>query len=172
MAELELGELLQLKMEGGAGVVKNMVTGLLNGLEDMQRHSPARAAIRPFATHAVLVCDTTTASRPAPGVNPGLTISAALDSRFSVALRRAPSLLSVYLVRAFNTGPQSDTFRFPPPGRVQHEHAGHLLGAADRQHSARATFEFRACMRPQGALAAGDGRAVHDQRSPAPRRPR
>ncbi|WP_395707308.1 transglutaminase domain-containing protein [Casimicrobium huifangae] len=159
MAELELGELLQLKMEGGAGVVKNMVTGLLNGLEDMQKAFAGESGDPPLLRTLFSSAVPPLPADQPPGVNAGLTISAALDSRFSVAYAGA-EFLSVYLVRAVNTGPQSDTFRFSATG------GGSGMNMQDTYWelptvSIRpgASFEFHACMRPQGALAAS-GTAV------------
>ena len=159
MAELELGELLQLKMEGGAGVVKNMVTGLLNGLEDMQKAFAGESGDPPLPRTLFSSAIPPLPADQPPGVNPGLTISAALDARFSVPYAGA-EFASVYLVRAVNTGPQSDTFRFSATG------GGSSMNMQDAYWelptvSIRpgATFEFHACMRPQGALAAA-GTAV------------
>ena len=117
-----------------------------------------------LAAHPVLVCGTTAASRPAPGVNAGLTISAALDSRFSVAYAGA-EFLSVYLVRAVNTGPQSDTFRFSATGGgsgMNMQDAYWELPTVSIRPGASLSSTLHAATGRAGSL--GDGRAVHDQR--------
>ena len=154
VAELELGELLQLKLEGGAGTTKTMVSSLLTGLEDMQKAFAGEGGDPPlprgFFSSAIPPLP---ADQP-PGISAGLAITAALDPRFSVPYAGA-EFASVYLVRAVNTGPVTDTFRFSAGGSgagINLQDPYYLLPAVAIRPGA--TFEFHVCMKPQAGIAA------------------
>ena len=87
-----------------------MVSSLLTGLEDMQTVRRRSGAIR--RCRAACSPPSPAARRPAPGVKRRLSrFRPRLIRGFSVALAGA-EFASVYLVRAVNTGPVTDTFRF------------------------------------------------------------
>ncbi|MBL8309875.1 MAG: hypothetical protein JNL19_05585 [Burkholderiales bacterium] len=154
MAELELAELLQIKFEGGGGVVKNMVSGLLAGLEDMQKAFAGEGGDPPLPSTLFSSAIPPLPPSQTPGVIPGLSLSAALDARFSVPYAGA-EFASVYLVRAVNTGPLTDTFRFSAGGSaagMNMQDPYYVLPAV--KIGPGAAFEFHACMKPQTGIGA------------------
>ncbi len=157
--EFEDGILSQLELEGGAGLVKGMFDGLLDGLEDMQKAFAGEGGDPPLPRTFFSSAIPPLPADQAPGASPGLSLSAALDPRFSVAYGGA-EFASVYLVRAVNTGPQTDSFRFTAGGGgagMNLQDPYYLLPTV--RIRAGATFEFHVCMKPQSGIAA-NGTAV------------
>lgn len=153
-AELDLMGLLQIELEGPGGIVKEMVTGLIEGLDDMTKMFAGENGDPPLPR---LLFSSSVPPLPAPqppGATPGLAVSASLDNRFTIPFGGS-EFASVYLVRAVNTGPAADTFRFVTSG------GGTNLNVTDVEYvwppvriAAGATFEFHVCVAPNGAIPA------------------
>ncbi len=153
-AELDLMGLLAIEMEGPAGIVKEMLTGLIEGLDDMTKMFAGENGDPPLPR---LLFSSATPPLPAPqtpGATAGLSLTATLDTRFSRSFAGA-EFASVYLVRAVNTGPSTDTFRFTAYG------GGSGLNVVDTQYvnppariAPGATYEFHVCVDPNTAIPA------------------
>lgn len=153
-AELDLMGLLAIEIEGPAGIVKELLTGLIEGLDDMTKMFAGENGDPPLPR---LLFSSATPPVPAaqtPGATAGLALSATLDARFSRPFAGA-EFASVYLMRAVNTGPNADTFRFTASG------GGGGLNVTDPQYvlpivriKPGATFEFHLCIDPNSAIPA------------------
>ena len=153
-AELDLMGLLAIEIEGPAGIVKELLTGLIEGLDDMTKMFAGENGDPPLPR---LLFSSATPPLPAaqtPGATAGLALSATLDARFSRPFAGA-EFASVYLMRAVNTGPSADTFRFTASG------GGGGLSVTDPQYvlpivriKPGATFEFHLCIDPNSAIPA------------------
>jgi hypothetical protein len=151
-AELDLMGLLQIELEGPGGIVKEMVTGLIEGLDDMTKMFAGENGDPPLPR---LLFSSAVPALPAPqppGTTAGLSITAAIDNRFTLPFAGS-EFASVYLVKAVNTGPVADTFRFGSSG------GGAGLSVTDVRYvwpvvriAAGATFEFHVCMAPNLAV--------------------
>lgn len=155
MEELDDGILSQLELEGGAGLIKEMVSGLLDGLEDMQKAFSGEGGDPPLPRTFFSSAVPPLPADLSPGAGPGLSISAALDPRFTVPYAGA-EFASVYLVRAVNTGPLTDNFHFTAGGGgagMNLQDPYYLLPTVAIRPGA--AFEFHVCMKPQTGIAPG-----------------
>jgi len=151
-AELDLMGLLAIEIEGPAGIVKELLTGLIEGLDDMTKMFAGENGDPPLPRLLFSSAIPPLPAAQTPGATAGLTLSAVLDARFSRPFAGA-EFASVYLIRAVNSGPNADTFRFSAYG------GGSGLTVTDPQYvlpavriKPGATFEFHLCIDPNSAI--------------------
>ncbi|MEO7255797.1 MAG: transglutaminase domain-containing protein [Casimicrobium sp.] len=135
-----------LKAQGGA--VKELMTGLVDGLDDMAKMFLGEDGDPPLPGTLFSSATPQLPGPQAPSATPGLTLSSAIDTRFTLPFGGS-EFPGVYLVRAVNTGPMADTFRFNSTG------GGSSLAITDVQYvlpslkiPAGGTAEFHVCMQP------------------------
>ncbi len=153
-AELALAGFATLKASGGAGIVVSLVSGLLDGLTDITKALVGEGGDPPLPSHLFSSAVPPLPAPQPPGATAGLTLSASLDPRFTVPFLGA-EFPSVYLVRAVNTGPAADFFRFDSTG------SGPNLYVTDVRYvwpvvriAPGATFEFHVCVAPDRVVPA------------------
>ncbi len=147
-AELDLMGLLAIPLEGPGGLVKELLTGLIEGLDDMTKAFAGENGDPPLPTLLFSSAVPPLPAPQAPGATRGLTLSTAIDTRFTIPFGGS-EFPGVYLVRAVNTGPAAEVFAFTASG------FGAGLTVTDTQYvlprvriGAGATYEFHVCVQP------------------------
>jgi hypothetical protein len=147
-AELSALGLLNINVSGNASLVVALIGGLLDGLEQMSRAFAGEGGDPPLPVHLFSSAVPPLPPVQPPGPTPGLALSASLDPRFTLPFLGS-EFPSVYLVRAVNTGPTADYFRFASTG------SGPNLNVTDVRYvwpvvriAPGASFEFHVCIAP------------------------
>ena len=135
--------------EGGCGLIKNMLDGLLDGVKAFKE---AIGAGDPPVLDIVLAPPQPPLPAPiAPGSSPGLTMSVMRDTRYFVPYNGA-EVPSVYLTKITNTGPATDTFRIDNGGADAPYSM--VLATSQITLAAGASGEVGVCLVPYAALPA------------------
>lgn len=153
-AELTGLGLLNINLSGNASLVVALISGLLDGLETLSKAFAGEGGDPPLPNTLFSSAVPPLPAPQTPGSTPGLTLSASLDPRFTVPFLGS-EFPSVYLVRAVNSGPVADSFRFESTG------SGPNLYVTDVRYvwpavriAAGATFEFHVCIAPDRVVPA------------------
>ena len=153
-AELDLMGLLAISLEGPGGIVKDLLTGLIEGLDDMTKMFAGENGDPPLPTLLFSSAVPPLPAPLAPGAARGLTLSTAIDPRFTIPFGGS-EFPGVYLVRAVNTGPAAEVFAFSTSGY------GAGMTVIDTQYvlprvriAAGATYEFHVCVQPNAGMPA------------------
>ncbi len=140
--------LLNINVSGNASLVVALISGLLDGLEDMTKVFAGEGGDPPLPSTLFSSAIPPLPAPQTPGATAGLTLTASLDTRFTVPFLGS-EFPSVYLVRAVNTGPVADSFRFDSTG------SGNNLNVTDVRYvwpvvriAPGASFEFHVCVAP------------------------
>ena len=151
-AELDLMGLLAIPLEGPGGLVKELLTGLIEGLDDMTKAFAGENGDPPLPKLLFSSAVPPLPSSLAPGATRGLTLTTAIDPRFTIPFGGS-EFPGVYLVRAVNTGPTAELFAFSANG------FGGGLTVTDTQYvlprvriGAGATYEFHVCVQPNASM--------------------